>query len=95
MNNDTAMFVCEQNIVRYEKILRTALTDRERDFISARLAEEKRHLESARAQTQTRVGGTILGNAYPIAKVIAIACLSDAFELLAPSFNLVERVVLA
>jgi hypothetical protein len=37
-------FVCERNIERYEKLLKSHLTDMERDFIERRLSEERQAL---------------------------------------------------
>ena len=39
-------FVCERNIERYEKLLKSHLTDMERDFIERRLSEERQALRS-------------------------------------------------
>lgn len=39
-------FVCQQNIERYERLLKTELTDLERAFVERRLAEEKQALHS-------------------------------------------------
>jgi hypothetical protein len=42
-------FVCEQNIERYEKLLKSHLTDMQRDFVESRLSEEKQALQLQRS----------------------------------------------
>lgn len=85
-------FVCYQNIARYERLLKTHLTDLERDFIERRITEEKHALRSAEALTLSKVVRTALEDATSAAKVIAIALLSNVSEFLVPSFDLVEQV---
>ena len=46
-------FVCERNIERYEKLLKSHLTDMERDFIERRLSEERQALQSQQALFST------------------------------------------
>ena len=94
MNDKAALskFVCQQNIERYQRLLRTELTELERDFVKKRLGEEKQALQLAKAQTPSTVVENALKNAYPVAKVIVIAFLSNLCEFLLPSFDLVEQV---
>ena len=40
-------FVCERNIERYVKLLKSHLTDMQRDFVERRLHEEKQALSVA------------------------------------------------
>jgi hypothetical protein len=40
-------FTCERNIERYERLLRTPLTELERDFIQRRLLEERKALHQS------------------------------------------------
>lgn len=47
-------FICRQNIGRYERLLRTELTELERAFIERRLSEEKQALQFAQAQILPR-----------------------------------------
>jgi hypothetical protein len=41
-------FVCEQNIERYVRLLKSQLTDTERDLVEKRLCEEKQALSVQR-----------------------------------------------
>jgi hypothetical protein len=50
-------FVCERNIERYEKLLKSHLTDMERDFIERRLGEERQALQSQQALLNVRSHG--------------------------------------
>ena len=50
-------FVCERNIERYEKLLKSHLTDMERDFIERRLSEERQALQSQQALLNVRSHG--------------------------------------
>jgi hypothetical protein len=43
--SDMSKFAFERNIERYEKLLKSDLTDMERDFIERRLSEEKQALQ--------------------------------------------------
>lgn len=90
-------FVCWQNIGRYERLLRTELTDLERAFIERRLSEEKQALQFDQAQTQPRAVRNELQNTYLAAKgakgTIATLLLNP-FEFLVSNFNLVEQIAL-
>jgi hypothetical protein len=44
--SNLSKFFCERNIERYEKLLKSHLTDMERDFIERRLSEERQALQS-------------------------------------------------
>jgi hypothetical protein len=77
-------FVCRQNIGRYERLLRTELTDLERAFVKRRLAEEKQALQFTEAQTSSRAVG----------KGTIATLLLNPFEFLVSSFNLVEQIAL-
>ncbi len=52
MDDNAALspFICYQNIERYERMLRTTLTDLERDFIERRIAEQRRALRHAQTK---------------------------------------------
>jgi hypothetical protein len=78
-------FVCRQNIRRYERLLKTELTDLERAFIERRLAEEKQALQFVKPQTVSSVVGS---------KGIVAAFLSSTFEFLVSKFSLVEQIAL-
>jgi hypothetical protein len=72
-------FVCKQNIERYERMLRTPLTDLERAFVQRRMAEEREALrlsQVARANARNGVG--------PMLKVIGTMLFSNVFDYLAP-----------
>jgi hypothetical protein len=51
--SNLSKFVCERNIERYEKLLRSYLTEKERDFIERRLSEEKQVLQSQQTSFST------------------------------------------
>ena len=87
-------FVCWQNIGRYERLLRTELTDLERAFIERRLSEEKQALQFAQTQTPPRAIRNELKNTYLAAKVTIAALLLNPFEFLVSNFNLVEQIAL-
>jgi hypothetical protein len=90
---EMSKFICRQNIGRYERLLRTHLTDLERGFIERRLAEEKHGLQSAE-ETLSRVAGNELKKVHPASKAIVAVFLSNPFEFLLSSFNLIEQVCL-
>ncbi len=56
-------FVCEQNIERYERMLRTPLTELEREFVQRRVAEEQRALQALTSggNAARRIASRILG----------------------------------
>ncbi len=87
-------FVCRQNIGRYERLLRTELTDLERAFIERRLSEEKQALHFAQAQTPLRAVKNELKTTYRAAKGTIAALLLNPFEFLMTNFNLVEQIAL-
>jgi hypothetical protein len=89
-----AKFVCRQNIGRYERLLRTELTDLERAFIKRRLSEEKQALQLAQAQTPPCAVRNELKNTYLAAKGTVAALLLKPFEFLVSNFNLVEQIAL-
>lgn len=71
-------FVSEQNIHRYERMLKTKLTDLERTFIEKRIAEERLTLQRNRSNlTLKGIGAAILSS-----------------ELLLLDFALVNQVAL-
>jgi hypothetical protein len=87
-------FFCRQNIGRYERLLRTELTDLERAFIERRLFEEKQALQFAQAQTPPRAVRNELKSTYLAAKGTMLALLLNPFEFLVSNFNLVEQIAL-
>lgn len=87
-------FICRQNIGRYEKMLRTELTDLERAFIERRLSEEKQALQFVQAQTPPRAVRNELKNTYLAAKGTVTALFLNPFELLVSNFNLVGQIAL-
>ena len=89
-------FVCRQNIGRYERLLRTELTDLERAFIERRLSEEKQTLQFAQAQTPPRAVRNELQNTLAAkgTKGTMAALLLNPFEFLVSNFNLVEQIAL-
>jgi hypothetical protein len=59
--NETLRWAHEANIQRYRKILRTPLTEMERQFVKRRLAEEQQAVEQIGQPTaisRSLVGGT-------------------------------------
>ena len=88
--------VCRQNIGRYERLLRTELTDLERAFIERRLSEEKQTLQFAQAQTPPRAVRNELKNTLAAkgTKGTMAALLLNPFEFLVSNFNLVEQIAL-
>ena len=78
-------FVCRQNIGRYERLLRTELTDLERAFIKRRLAEEMQALQLAEASRTAR---------NVAAKGMIATFLLHSFEFFVSSFGLVEQIAL-
>jgi hypothetical protein len=92
-------FVCRQNIGRYERLLRTELTDLERAFIERRLSEEKQTLQFAQAQTPPRavrneLKNTLAAKGAKGTKGTIAALLLNPFEFLVSNFNLVEQIAL-
>ena len=87
-------FVCRQNIGRYERLLRTELTDLERAFIERRLSEEKQALQFAQTQTPPRAVRSELKNTYLAAKGTIAVLLLNPFEFLVSTCNLVEQIAL-
>ena len=77
-----------QNIGRYQRLLRTHLTDLEREFVERRLVEERQALKCAEMERLSR--GARAGNAIKIAIVSTL--LSSLPELSLSSFGLVEQV---
>ena len=75
-------FVCRQNIRRYEKLLRTELTDHERAFIKRRLAEEEQFLQLAEAQRPSRAVGNGLKSTYLTVKGTIAVALLNPFDFL-------------
>lgn len=80
MDKEVALsnFVSEQNIYRYERMLKTKLTDLERTFIEKRIAEERLILRHNKLN--------------PTLKGIIAAILSS--DLLLLDFALVSQVAL-
>ena len=78
-------FICRQNIGRYERLLRTELTDLERAFIKRRLAEEMQALQLAEASRTAR---------NVAAKGMIATFLLHSFEFFVSSFGLVEQIAL-
>ncbi len=73
-------FVCEQNIQRYESMLRTPLTDLERDFIQQRIGEERQVLRAL-----TTAGKRM-------SKIVCTAFIPDLIEYLMSGFDLAAQV---
>ena len=69
-------FVCEQNIHRYERLLKTKLTPLERDYIERRIAEERHSLQHNKLNS--------------MAKGFVAAILSS--ELLFLDFDLIGQI---
>ncbi len=76
-------FVCEQNIARYRRMLRTPLTELERDFIERRIAEEQQALG-------VLTGGGRGGNGF-LSKLIGAAFIPDLLDCLTSGFDLVAQ----
>jgi hypothetical protein len=87
-------FICRQNIGRYERLLRTELTEIERAFIEKRLSEEKQALQFAQAQIPSRAIRNELKHTYLAAKGAVTVLLLNPFELLVSNFNLVGQIAL-
>jgi len=83
------IFVCRQNIERYERLLKTHLTDLERDYIQKRVAEDKQTLRSAGAEMPSRIDGDVK-ILYRVARVIIAGLFSSFLDFLLPNFTLVD-----
>lgn len=79
-------FGCEQNIERYERLLRGHLTELERDFVERRLAEEKLALRTLMRRVALR--------ALAVSKVVIGAVLSNVVDVSGPAFDLLDQVII-
>lgn len=86
--DEVSKFVSLQNIGRYQRLLRTHLTDLEREFVERRLAEERQALRTAEMEGLSR--GARAESAIKIA--IGSALLSSFSDLSLSSFDLVEQI---
>lgn len=77
-------FVCKQNIERYQRMLRTPLTDLERAFVQRRIAEERQALRLSQvARANGRNGAKGVQGVGPTLKVIGTMLFSNVFDYLA------------
>jgi hypothetical protein len=88
MDRSQTLFVCQENIKRYERLLRTPLSDLERQFIERRIAEEWRALKIARAE-ESGAAKAIKGITF---KAFWFAFLPNLFDSLTSSFEFIGQV---
>jgi hypothetical protein len=88
---EVSKFVCRQNIERYERMLKTYLTDLERSFIERRLAEEKHALQIGERTASTAIGSEM--RTFGPASGAAIF-LWSFLEMFLSNLNLAEQVSL-
>jgi hypothetical protein len=81
----TAEFVSHQNVERYERLLKTDLSEPERQYITRRLGEEREFLACIAADGQP-MAATFFGARSQFVKGAVIAFL--AVELLGPTLGL-------
>ena len=66
--SNLSKFVCERNIERYEKLLKSHLTDMERDFIERRLSEKGKLFSRNKLFSQLHYGNCRLCSSAGLCK---------------------------